>query len=205
MIGNIQGFSIEEYATLLEAVEPHVDAIEMSMLCPNVVDKEFGLLTPAPFSEFVAAVAKSNSKPWFVKLPSYEDDEDRKRILQLAEIAAAGGAAGITVSGAFVQPDKRLSIGRGNVTGTPALGRTLTFVSDLYRATGGLPIKALGGITSGADAFRAIGAGASVVELYTSFIYRGPNVAGYITEELRKILDERGIGSIEELRGTALT
>jgi dihydroorotate dehydrogenase len=175
------------------------------MLCPNVVDKEFSLLAPAAFSELASAVAKSSSRPWFVKLPSYEAYSERRRILQLSEIAAASGAAGVTISGAFVEPDARLSIGRGNVSGAPALRRTLKFVSDLYRATGGLPIKALGGITSGADAFRAIAAGASVVEVYTSFIYRGPNVAGYITNELRSMLRERGIESLVDLRGSELS
>ncbi|MDS4041198.1 MAG: quinone-dependent dihydroorotate dehydrogenase [Candidatus Competibacter sp.] len=65
----------------------------------------------------------------------------------------------------------------GGLSGAPLWDRSTAVVRQLTDILGGaLPIIAVGGISSGADAAAKIAAGASLVQLYTGFIYRGPEL-----------------------------
>lgn len=65
----------------------------------------------------------------------------------------------------------------GGLSGAPLRDRSTAVVRQLTDILGGaLPIIAVGGISSGADAAAKIAAGASLVQLYTGFIYRGPEL-----------------------------
>jgi dihydroorotate dehydrogenase len=69
---------------------------------------------------------------------------------------------------------------------------------------GRLEIKALGGVFTAADAFEAISAGASSVELLTGLVYEGWSVAKRINEGLLRLLDAAGVASVGDLRGTSI-
>ena len=74
----------------------------------------------------------------------------------------------------------------GGLSGAPLLARSTAVVAQLREILGGkLPIIAVGGILSGADAAAKIAAGASLVQLYTGFIYRGPELIREAVEALR--------------------
>jgi dihydroorotate dehydrogenase len=119
------------------------------------------------------------------------------------DFALHHGAAAFTISGTFMRTEPGLSMGRGNVSGAPARERALDFVRDLYSVVGRQAgIKALGGISSGQDAFDAIAAGATTAELLTGLIYRGPCVAREVNRELARLMAQQGIGTLNELRGS---
>ena len=74
----------------------------------------------------------------------------------------------------------------GGLSGAPLLARSTAVVGQLREILEGkLPIIAVGGILSGADAAAKIAAGASLVQLYTGFIYRGPELIREAVEALR--------------------
>ena len=74
----------------------------------------------------------------------------------------------------------------GGLSGAPLLARSTAVVGQLREILAGkLPIIAVGGILSGADAAAKIAAGASLVQLYTGFIYRGPDLIREVVEALR--------------------
>lgn len=74
----------------------------------------------------------------------------------------------------------------GGLSGAPLLARSTTVVKQLHEILEGkLPIIAVGGILSGADAAAKIAAGASLVQLYTGFIYRGPALIREAVQALR--------------------
>jgi dihydroorotate dehydrogenase len=73
----------------------------------------------------------------------------------------------------------------GGLSGAPLRARATEVVRALHAALGGaLPIIAAGGIMSGADARERIEAGASLVQIYTGFIYRGPALIREIVQAL---------------------
>ena len=117
--------------------------------------------------------------------------------------ADSGAVDGLVMSGMISVPAPELSQGRGGLSGPRILPNAIRNVRELYEATGGrLSISALGGISSGADAFAAIAAGATTVELYTSFVYQGPGVVRRIATELLELLERSGVRDVNELRGS---
>jgi dihydroorotate dehydrogenase len=80
----------------------------------------------------------------------------------------------------------------GGLSGVPLLELSLETVSKFYELTNGkITIIGCGGIRTGDDAFRFCKAGASAVQLYTSFSYDGPGVVGNICDRLEVLLNEK--------------
>jgi dihydroorotate dehydrogenase len=91
---------------------------------------------------------------------------------------------------------------RGGLSGRPLRELSREIVRLIYQKTeGALPIIAAGGIFTGKDAFQSIAAGASLVQTYTGFIYRGPATAKKIKQELVAELERAGVPSLDDLRG----
>ena len=62
----------------------------------------------------------------------------------------------------------------------------------------------VGGVFTAEDAYEKIRAGASVVQLYTGLVYRGPGIARDINEGLLELLDRDGFASVEDAVGADL-
>lgn len=91
---------------------------------------------------------------------------------------------------------------KGGLSGRPLRARSRAVVRRIYQRTNGqLPIIAAGGIFTGADVLAATKAGATLVQTYTGFIYRGPSMAKHVKQELVELMDKQGIKSLDEVRG----
>jgi dihydroorotate dehydrogenase len=91
----------------------------------------------------------------------------------------------------------------GGLSGAPLKSLALQRLKDFRTATGGgLPLIAAGGIETGADAFDRIRAGASLVQLYSALVYRGPGLARRIAAELRQLLAREGFATLAEAVGS---
>jgi len=85
----------------------------------------------------------------------------------------------------------------GGLSGAPLKDLALEQLKDFHKATGGkLPLIAAGGIASGADAYARIKAGASLVQLYSALIYKGPTLPRRIESELLSLMKSEGHQSI---------
>lgn len=92
----------------------------------------------------------------------------------------------------------------GGLSGRPLRKRSTEFIRHIRKATGGkLPIIGVGGIFTAEDAYEKIRAGASLVQVYTGFIYEGPMMVRRINEGLVGLLRRDGFGSVGEAVGTA--
>ncbi|XP_076630357.1 dihydroorotate dehydrogenase 2 [Colletes latitarsis] len=90
----------------------------------------------------------------------------------------------------------------GGLSGAPLSNMSTVMISDMYKLTRGtIPIIGVGGIFTGADAYDKIKAGASLVQLYTSFAYQGPPIVGKIKRELNDMLKRDGLTSIKDAIG----
>jgi dihydroorotate dehydrogenase len=97
------------------------------------------------------------------------------------------------------------AVGAGGLSGAPLTDRSRGMVADLYRRTEGrLAIIGVGGIMSGEDAWQMIRAGASLVQVYTGFVYGGPGFVRSIHRHLLRRLAESGKRSLDEVVGEAL-
>ncbi|KAK7113860.1 dihydroorotate dehydrogenase (quinone), mitochondrial-like isoform X2 [Littorina saxatilis] len=143
--------------------------------------------------------------PLLVKIAPDLSDEDKADIAA-AVIREKGGVDGLIVTNTTVErPNSLQSKQReetGGLSGKPLKDLATNTVRDMYKLTNGkVPIIGVGGISSGQDAYDKIKAGASLVQLYTALIYKGPPLVSKIKRELDQLLREDGYKSISEAVG----
>jgi len=144
--------------------------------------------------------------PLLVKLSPDLDRGDLEMIVDVIERLQIDGiiATNTTVSRENLRTDaKRVqACGEGGLSGKPLSNRATSIIARLYELTRGrIPLIGVGGIFNAEDAWEKISAGASLVQLYTGFIYQGPYIAQQINEGLAKILAREGIASLDAAIG----
>jgi len=93
----------------------------------------------------------------------------------------------------------------GGLSGEPLQQISTNMIKKFYKQLSGkIPIIGVGGVNSGRAAYEKIIAGASLLQLYTSFIYKGPLAAKNIKKELIQILKIEGIKNIKDAVGKGL-
>lgn len=143
----------------------------------------------------------AGAKPFFVKLSPDLGDEELGRLVPVLLELADGVVAGNTTRSREGLPKRAAGL-EGGLSGAPLKAAATRLVRRVFRATGGkLPIIGVGGIAGAADAFEKILAGASLVEVYTGLVYRGPGLVREINEGLARLLAERGFKSVAEAVG----
>jgi dihydroorotate dehydrogenase len=90
----------------------------------------------------------------------------------------------------------------GGISGQPIRKRSTEIIRFIYQNTGGkLPIIGVGGIFTAEDAWEKITAGATLLQLYTGWIYRGPWLVKEILAGLLEKLEKEGFSNIKEATG----
>lgn len=203
LIVNFNGERLKDYLKCFEVLQPLGDALEIVLVCPNRPKDAGDFMDPLVADRLLRAVLKHKKKPLFIKILGYRSEEARQKRMALVAQILKYDIDGITITPDSLVDEKRLSIGRGTLTGRPMFQQMIDVVKDVYRLTKGkCHIKASGGIFTAQDAFEAIAAGATTVEIVTSFFYEGWNVARNINRGLIDLLDEHHIKNVTALRGT---
>jgi dihydroorotate dehydrogenase len=157
----------------------------------------------------LATAAGSAPKPILVKIaPDLSDTQ----IAQIVEIVRQTEIAGVIATnttiaraGLVTTAERVGSIGAGGLSGAPLTARCRRIVAGIYRLTRGeIPIVGVGGIMNGEDAWQMLRAGASLVQVYTGFVYGGPSFVASINRHLLARLAECGKGSIGQIVGDAV-
>ena len=93
----------------------------------------------------------------------------------------------------------------GGLSGNPLHQISTNMIKKFYKELNSqIPIIGVGGVNSGKAAYEKIIAGASLLQLYTSFVYRGPSAAKDIKKELIQILKAEGIKNIKDAVGRGI-
>ncbi|MDC0059819.1 quinone-dependent dihydroorotate dehydrogenase [Pelagibacteraceae bacterium] len=91
---------------------------------------------------------------------------------------------------------------RGGLSGEPLQEMSTNLIKKFYnKLNGKIPIIGVGGVNSGKSAYEKITAGATLLQLYTGFVYNGPSTAKDIKKDLIQILKAEGIDSIKHAIG----
>ena len=94
---------------------------------------------------------------------------------------------------------------QGGLSGEPLQQISTNMIKKFYKELNGtIPIIGVGGVNSGKSAYEKIIAGASLLQLYTGFVYRGPSTAKDIKKELIQILKTEGIKNIKDAIGKGI-
>src|ERR1051325_1925225 len=182
LFANIGGFTAAEIADSFLAIEPWVDAVEISLMCPNVQPGEhFDEL--ALLRDVLARIA-GRRKPAVVRVP-HDTAVAPDLLAELIERCIEAGVAGLKVAGGRPVAEPRLGTKHGTLHGRAIFERALANVERAANiARGRIPIKGNGGVSTGSDARAMLSAGAVCVDIYSAFIYRGWSVARDINREL---------------------
>lgn len=189
IIASISGDTPDEIARCHRRLEPLVAAVELNISSPNTR----GLRTfqqPAALSNLLATLNHDRRKPLFVKLPRYteptaDDPMQKEDVLALAHICVEREANALTVANTLPVKDDSLAIGGGGLSGKPLLTSTLAMIADIHAEVGdGIAINASGGIFSGEDARATINSGADTAQIFTTLIYKRPNIVKQIIKIL---------------------
>lgn len=207
--------AVDDYLYSLERLERFARYLVVNVSSPNTP----GLRTlqdARPLRELLRAVcrraaelAAARGEPPRPVLLKIAPDLEDAQIDEAVEIAAEEGAGGIVAvnttvarDGLRTPPAAVEALGAGGVSGAPLRARALQVVRRVYARVGGaLPVVGVGGIFSAADAWAHIAAGASLLQLYTGFVYRGPTVAHEINRGLLHELERRGLRSLDDAVG----
>ena len=92
---------------------------------------------------------------------------------------------------------------KGGLSGKPIEKKSNLLINEFYKKFNNkIKIIGVGGVDSGQAAFEKIISGASLVQLYTGMVFRGPGIASKISSELIDILKNKGFKNVSEAIGT---
>lgn len=207
--------ALSDYLVSLERLYDYADYITVNVSSPNTQGLR-DLQAADPLRALMDGLVRRgrelsaerglSERPIFVKIAPDMDGESRGDVVDLA---IASGASGIIATNTTIEraplttdPSRVASIGAGGLSGKPLTERSRAFVADLYRRSAGrIPIIGVGGIMSGDDAYEMIRAGASLVQVYTGFVYGGPGFVRDVNCRLLARMQEDGVSSVSELVG----
>ncbi|MET8149554.1 quinone-dependent dihydroorotate dehydrogenase [Actinoplanes sp. NPDC049668] len=169
--------AVEDYLTSYNLLHEFADYIAVNVSSPNTP----GLRTLQDKAAIGALLgALVGRVPVLVKIAPDLTDE---AVAELLEVCLARGAAGVIATNTtlardgLAEADRPRAAEAGGLSGRPLTARAREVVRFVHAETGGrLPIIGVGGIAEPDDAARMLDAGASLVQLYTGFIYRGPSL-----------------------------
>ena len=200
----------EDYLKSFELVHHVADYIAVNVSSPNTPQLR-ELQQSEQLTSLLAALGARNRElqkpvPLLVKLSPDLERRDLEMIVDVIDRLHIDGiiATNTTTSRADLRTGAHrvAACGEGGLSGKPLAHRSTRMIADLYELTGGrIPLIGVGGIFTAEDAWDKISAGASLVQLYTGFIYQGPNIAQEINKRLANILAREGFANLDAAVG----
>jgi dihydroorotate dehydrogenase len=206
----------EDYLASFETVYDVADYIAVNVSSPNTPQlrqlqqsQQLSMLLSA-LQERNRALQQTRQRakpmPLLVKL---SPDLTTEELETIVDVVVRLGIDGIIATNTTIARDHLVTdrarvaaLGEGGLSGAPLRAKSTEIVAQLYRLTNKqVPIIGVGGIFSAEDAWEKISAGASLVQLYTGFIYRGPGIAREINENLERIMKREGFSNLDAAVG----
>lgn len=194
--------ALSDYEVLARKFDGLCDFFIINVSSPNTPNLR-ALQENSFISELIGAMKKITNRPLVLKLAP---DMSADQAIALCECAVQSGASGIIINNTSV--DYSLSPNARNFGGLS--GRLITeksrelFAQVARELFGRTVLISCGGIDSAQEAYERIKSGASLVQIFTAFIFKGPFVAKSINEGLAELLRADGFNSISEAVGVNL-
>lgn len=215
-IARVDGCSsaIEDYRRCTARLLPYADYVTINISCPNTRGgKNFETAEYLDSLLSVLVDQVEDRVPILVKLsppdtPKVVYDSQTEAILETAIRRQVSGFVVTNTAkdrrGLVTDPKSLEVIGHGGLSGPPIFQRAVHMVRYIRsRAGPEYPIIGVGGISSAADAYEMICAGASLLQLYTALVYEGPGIVQRMKRGLVECLKSDGHPSIQSAVGTA--
>ena len=188
--------AVDDYLACLDGVYPHADYVTVNISSPNTKNLR-ELQSDQALDALLSAVQERKLQleqrhgrrvPVFVKIAP---DLDEAQVQVIAATIRKNGIDGVIGTNTTIARDavKHLPHGEeiGGLSGSPVFATSNRVIGQLRAVLGaGFPIIGVGGVMSATDAQAKVAAGADVVQVYTGFIYKGPDLVTEIARALAK-------------------
>jgi dihydroorotate dehydrogenase len=185
--------AVNDYVICFNRLYDYADYFVVNVSCPNISNLS-KLQNKDSLLEILSAITKERQnknirKPVLLKISPDLNFGQIDEVLDIVTVTGIDGivATNTTISreGLSTSASRVEAIGNGGLSGKPLTSRSTEIIRYIYQKTGGkLPLIAVGGIFTTEDAIEKLNAGASLVQLYTGFIYEGPLLAKKICKKL---------------------
>jgi len=187
--------ALEDYVYCFERLYAYVDYFVVNLSCPNIKD-----LDKLQDKDSTIAIlnkltkirqTKAKYKPILLKI---SPDLTREQLNDVIETFNITGLDGIVATNTSklredlkTTEEQIAKIGDGGLSGTPLTKRSTEIIRYLHEKTqGNMPIIGVGGIMTVEDALEKLDAGATLIQVYTGFIYNGPGFVKQINKAILK-------------------
>ena len=204
-----------DYATTMQRLWPYCDVFVINVSSPNTPN-----LRELQHDDALASIVKAcnavnmtmsqqhqtSVKPLLVKIaPDLSDDQ----LVAVVNTAREAGCDGIVATNTTIQrpeattdKDKKIFEQTGGMSGAPVNARSTAMIHQIYSMTNGeWPIVGVGGISNSEDAWAKIGAGATLIQAYSGFVFEGASLTKSVVHGLDKTLRKHGFSSLDEAVG----
>ena len=198
---------IEDYVKLLKIFNRKASYITLNISSPNTpglreLEQKDNL---DKLVKKISLFKRKNSVniPVFLKI---DPDISRNQLGDIADIVLSSTINGVIISNTSIHRSNKLiskhANEKGGISGFPIKKISNRLLKDFYILTNGkIPLIGVGGISNGKDVYERILNGASLIQLYTSLIYKGPSIVNKIKEELVYLLKRDNYKSLEQAVG----
>ena len=188
--------AVKDYEICFDALFPYVDYFVVNVSSPNTPNLR-ELQDKKPLTELLQTLQDKNNerpvissgvekqKPILLKIAPDLTDEQLLDIIDIIKETKIAGviATNTTISREGLQSDNKTE--KGGLSGKPLTNRStevIRFLSE--KSNKAFPIIGVGGIHTAEDAIEKLNAGASLIQLYTGFIYEGPALVKAINKKI---------------------
>jgi dihydroorotate dehydrogenase (fumarate)/dihydroorotate dehydrogenase len=189
---------IGDYVATVARLQGYGDYVCLNLSCPNTRDGRGFFADRTRLRALLDRLAETGMRcPLFIKVAPFADAREIDSLLEAVD--GVPFVAGFSVN---LPPGTRPDV-RGAISGPPARAAAERTVAELYARIDRErhAVIGSGGVGTAEDAYRMIGLGASLVQIYTALVYEGPGVVRKITEGLAALADRDGLRGIGDAVG----
>lgn len=185
----------DDYLICFQKLYDHVDYFAVNVSSPNTPHLRDLQNTEGLRSILIPLIDENKkrlNKPILLKISPDLNNSDVLSIVDLIQELKIDGiiTTNTTLSREKLKSDNKLKSQKGGLSGAPLRNRSTEVISLIHKySKGNVPIIGVGGIMSADDALEKLNAGASLIQVYTGFIYNGPSFIYKINREIIKSLN----------------
>ena len=198
-----------DYRTLVTKLGYYADYLVLNVSSPNTAGLR-DLQTRDKLTELILSVRgemrkRKVDKPLYLKISPDLSLDGVRDIISVAQTSETK-IDGLIVSNSTVRRNFNLhgpfATMTGGLTGKPIRSLTTQMIRTVYRLSDGqIPIIGVGGVFTGDDAFEKIKAGASLIQIFSAFVYEGPTVLRRIEDRLAELLRANNFTNVSQAVG----
>jgi dihydroorotate dehydrogenase len=183
----------DDYLACFKALYPYVDYFVVNVSSPNTPNLR-ALQEKEPLTQLLSLLQAENlkmpaKKPILLKIAPDLNSNELDDVIEVVQTCKLDGivATNTTLDRSNLISPKEIveNIGAGGLSGKPLTKKSTEIIRYIHQKTNGnIPIIGVGGIHSAQDAIDKLNAGASLIQLYTGFVYEGPSLIKSINQEI---------------------